>query len=217
MRKMKNDDEKVLNRNNSFLYFLSSLSHLSPNNNEHISFKSTESHLQLSSSSQIKSSLLATNSVIIFTKFFTITGFEAAPTPITLTTTVSNADFALKLSLFNNFSISLFQEKPPPTAANLLSARTKHAQHESERIQQFENISHRDDHFIKTKDFLCKQPQQILRLDDAGKLYRELGFPRGRKVLKFIQRHPLVFPTYRHSNDKFWLGFNKCEKLPTLF
>ncbi|KAD6119462.1 hypothetical protein R6Q59_025484 [Mikania micrantha] len=90
------------------------------------------------------------------------------------------------------------------------SARTKHVQHESERIQHFENILHRDNHFrffIKTKDFLCKQPQQILRLDDAGKLYRELGFPRGRKVLKFTQRHPLVFQTYRHSNDKIWLGF----------
>ncbi|KAL8225556.1 hypothetical protein R6Q57_018113 [Mikania cordata] len=90
------------------------------------------------------------------------------------------------------------------------SARTKHVQHESERIQHFENILHRDNHFrffIKTKDFLCKQTQQILRLDDAGKLYRELGFPRGRKVLKFIQRHPLVFQTYRHSNDRIWLGF----------
>ncbi|KAL8244216.1 hypothetical protein R6Q59_010474, partial [Mikania micrantha] len=52
-------------------------------------------------------------------------------------------------------------------------------------------------------DVALNEPQQILRLDDAGKLYCELGFPRGRKVLKFIQRHPLVFPTYRHSNDKF--------------
>ncbi|KAK1436229.1 hypothetical protein QVD17_02008 [Tagetes erecta] len=90
------------------------------------------------------------------------------------------------------------------------SARTKHVQHESERIPYFENILHRDNHFrffLKTKDYLSKQPQQVLCLDDAGKLYRELGFPRGRKVLKFIQRHPLVFQTYRHSNDKIWFGF----------
>ncbi|KAI3513690.1 hypothetical protein L1887_21029 [Cichorium endivia] len=90
------------------------------------------------------------------------------------------------------------------------SARTKHVQHESERIPHFEKILNRDNHFrfvVKTKDYLLKQPQQVLRLDDAGKLYRELGFPRGRKVLKFIQRHPLVFQTYRHSNDKIWFGF----------
>ncbi|KAI3685315.1 hypothetical protein L6452_34557 [Arctium lappa] len=90
------------------------------------------------------------------------------------------------------------------------SARTKHVQHESERIPHFEKILHRDDHFrflIKTKEYLSKQPQQVLRLDAAGKLHRELGFPRGRKVLKFIQRHPLIFHTYRHSNDKIWFGF----------
>ncbi|XP_023760882.1 protein WHAT'S THIS FACTOR 1 homolog, chloroplastic [Lactuca sativa] len=90
------------------------------------------------------------------------------------------------------------------------SARTKHVQHESERIPHFEKILNRDNHFrfvTKTKDYLLKQPQQVLRLDDAGKLYRELGFPRGRKVLKFLQRHPLIFQTYRHSNDKIWFGF----------
>lgn len=47
----------------------------------------------------------------------------------------------------------------------------------------------------------------MLQLDLAGKLYRELGFPRGRKVLKYIQRYPLVFETYRYDNDKIWFGF----------
>ncbi|XP_076938420.1 protein WHAT'S THIS FACTOR 1, chloroplastic-like [Bidens hawaiensis] len=90
------------------------------------------------------------------------------------------------------------------------SPRTKHVQHESERIQHFESILKRDAHFrffLKTKDYLSKQPQQVLRLDEAGKLYRELGFPRGRKPLKFLQRHPLVFETYCHANDKIWFGF----------
>ncbi|GER54408.1 ubiquitin carboxyl-terminal hydrolase family protein [Striga asiatica] len=50
-------------------------------------------------------------------------------------------------------------------------------------------------------------PHQILRLDDAGKLHQQLGFPRGRKVLKSILRHPLIFQTYRHTDNKMWLGF----------
>ncbi|KAL9286123.1 putative plant organelle RNA recognition domain-containing protein [Arabidopsis thaliana] len=57
--------------------------------------------------------------------------------------------------------------------------------------------------------FISKQPERILRLDDAGKLYRELGFPRGRKVTKFIPKHPLIFQTYRHSDGKIWLGFTE--------
>nr|XP_043636437.1 protein WHAT'S THIS FACTOR 1 homolog, chloroplastic [Erigeron canadensis] len=112
------------------------------------------------------------------------------------------------------YSTSFLKTKTPKSQTKKRkkkeSARTKHVQHESERNPYFENIITRDNHFrfvTKTKDYLSKQPQQVLRLDDAGKLYRELGFARGRKVLKFIQRHPLVFQTYRHADDKIWFGF----------
>lgn len=49
----------------------------------------------------------------------------------------------------------------------------------------------------------------MLRLDDAGKLYHELGFPRGRKVSRSIQRHPVIFETYRHTDGKMWFGFTE--------
>ncbi|PIA55164.1 hypothetical protein AQUCO_00800118v1 [Aquilegia coerulea] len=93
------------------------------------------------------------------------------------------------------------------------SSRTKLIQHhESNRIQHFELIVQRDAFFrflIRSKEFLSKQPQHILRLDDAGKLYRELGFPRGRKVARSIERHPLIFQVYRHSDAKLWFGFTE--------
>ncbi|KAL1224550.1 WHAT'S THIS FACTOR 1-like protein [Cardamine amara subsp. amara] len=63
------------------------------------------------------------------------------------------------------------------------SPRTKSIQHESTQIPNFESLISRDAHFrflIRSKEFISKQPERILRLDDAGKLYRELGFPRGR-------------------------------------
>ncbi|VVB08605.1 unnamed protein product [Arabis nemorensis] len=92
------------------------------------------------------------------------------------------------------------------------SARTKPVQHDSTRISHFESLVGRDAHFrflIRSKEFISKQPEHILRLDDAGKLYRELGFPRGRKVTRFIPQHPLIFQTYRHSDGKMWLGFSE--------
>ncbi|KAK0581475.1 hypothetical protein LWI29_014149 [Acer saccharum] len=52
-----------------------------------------------------------------------------------------------------------------------------------------------------------EKPQRILCLDDAGKLHCELGFTHSRKVLKSIQRHPLIFETYRHVDNKMWFGF----------
>lgn len=73
-----------------------------------------------------------------------------------------------------------------------------------------ESIVERDSHFrflARSKDFLAKQPERVLRLDDAGKLHRELGFPRGRKVVRSIQRHPLLFEVYRHTDNKMWFGF----------
>ncbi|KAH6837728.1 Ubiquitin carboxyl-terminal hydrolase family protein [Perilla frutescens var. hirtella] len=90
------------------------------------------------------------------------------------------------------------------------SPRTKSVQTQPNLIHQFENILLRDAHFrflTKTKEYLSKQPEQVLRLDDAGKFHQQLGFPRGRKVLKSILRHPLIFQTYRHSDDKMWFGF----------
>ncbi|GMH00158.1 hypothetical protein Nepgr_001997 [Nepenthes gracilis] len=92
------------------------------------------------------------------------------------------------------------------------SPRTKLVQHESSRIAKFEQIVECDNYFrflIRSKQFLSKQPDHILRLDDAGKLYRELGFPRGRKVNKFIARHPLLFEIYRHTDNKMWFGFTE--------
>ncbi|CAH8272592.1 unnamed protein product [Arabidopsis lyrata] len=92
------------------------------------------------------------------------------------------------------------------------SARTKSIQHESTKISHFESLVSRDAHFrflIRSKEFISKQPERILRLDDAGKLYRELGFPRGRKVTRFIPKHPLIFQTYRHNDGKIWLGFSE--------
>ncbi|KAB2628946.1 protein ROOT PRIMORDIUM DEFECTIVE 1-like [Pyrus ussuriensis x Pyrus communis] len=90
------------------------------------------------------------------------------------------------------------------------SPRTKLVQTQPNLIPHFEHIVERDAYFrflTKSKDFLSKQPHRVLRLDDAGKLYRELGFPRGRKVARSLQRHPLIFQTYRHDDNKMWIGF----------
>ncbi|KAH7849751.1 hypothetical protein Vadar_022445 [Vaccinium darrowii] len=91
------------------------------------------------------------------------------------------------------------------------SPRTNPIQHDSNRIvPHFEAIVERDATFrflTRTKEYLSKQPDHVLRLDDAGKLHRELGFPRGRKVLRSIQRHPLLLETYRHDDGKMWFGF----------
>ncbi|XP_058096343.1 protein WHAT'S THIS FACTOR 1 homolog, chloroplastic [Magnolia sinica] len=90
------------------------------------------------------------------------------------------------------------------------SPRTKLVQHESQRIQAFERIVQRDTLFrfiTRTKSFLSNQPDHILLLDEAGKLHRELGFPRGRKVARSIERHPSLLQLYRHTDGKIWLGF----------
>ncbi|KAL2503849.1 Ubiquitin carboxyl-terminal hydrolase family protein [Abeliophyllum distichum] len=92
------------------------------------------------------------------------------------------------------------------------SPRTKLVQTQPNLISHFENFLLRDAHFrflIKTKEFLSKQRQQVLLLDEAGKLHQQLGFPRGRKVIRSIQRHPLIFQTYRHTDNKIWFGFTE--------
>ncbi|KAL2339925.1 hypothetical protein Fmac_007865 [Flemingia macrophylla] len=96
------------------------------------------------------------------------------------------------------------KRKPKP------SPRTTPVQTQPNRIPQLERILHRDAllRFVtRSKQFLSAQPEHVLRLDDAGKLHRELGFPRGRKVSRFLRRHPLLFQTYRHTDAKIWLGF----------
>ncbi|RDY01067.1 Protein ROOT PRIMORDIUM DEFECTIVE 1, partial [Mucuna pruriens] len=90
------------------------------------------------------------------------------------------------------------------------SPRTNPVQTEPNRIPELERIVQRDAllRFVtRSKQFLSAQPEHVLRLDDAGKLHRELGFPRGRKVSRFLQRHPLLFQTYRHTDGKTWVGF----------
>eukprot|EP01018_Ginkgo_biloba_P004996 Gb_41689 [translate_table: standard] len=95
--------------------------------------------------------------------------------------------------------------------------RTKKVQPERERIVAFENIVDTENYFrfvVRTKEFLAKQPEQVLQLDEAGKMHRELGFPRGRKVTRSIEKHPALFQLYRHTDGKMWFGFSSLmEKL----
>lgn len=90
------------------------------------------------------------------------------------------------------------------------SPRTNPIQTQPNRKPELERIVERDalTRFVtRSKQYLSNQPEHVLRLDDAGKLHRELGFPRGRKVSRSITRHPLLFQTYRHTDGKIWLGF----------
>ncbi|KAK9219564.1 hypothetical protein WN943_008210 [Citrus x changshan-huyou] len=127
-----------------------------------------------------------------------------------LTPTLPNPNF-LKTSPFStSFLVTKIPKKLRKKHKKPDSPRTRPVQPDSARIPHFESILNRDSVFrflTKTKEFLSKQPERVLRLDDAGKLYRELGFPRGRKVVKSIQRHPLIFDVYRHVDNKMWLGF----------
>lgn len=85
----------------------------------------------------------------------------------------------------------------------------KKVQAETQRILAFENIVERDDYFrflTKSKEWLAKEPEQVLHLDEAGKMYRELGFARGRKVTRYVERHPALFELYRHTTAKCGLG-----------
>ncbi|KAG5045497.1 hypothetical protein AAZX31_06G098000 [Glycine max] len=116
----------------------------------------------------------------------------------------SSAPFSTSFLVTKTPKIFKKKLKPKP------SPRTTPVRTEPNRIPHFERILHRDAllRFVtRSKQFLSAQPEHVLRLDDAGKLHRELGFPRGRKVSRFIQRHPLLFQTYRHTDAKTWLGF----------
>ncbi|KAF7851014.1 hypothetical protein BT93_L4748 [Corymbia citriodora subsp. variegata] len=116
--------------------------------------------------------------------------------------------------LASPFSTSFLKTKLPKSLRKKRkkqdSPRTKPVQTLPNRIPHFESIVERDAHFrflARSRDFLARQPERVLRLDDAGKLHRELGFPRGRKVVRSIQRHPLLFEVYRHTDGKMWFGF----------
>ncbi|XP_074294414.1 protein WHAT'S THIS FACTOR 1 homolog, chloroplastic-like [Silene latifolia] len=117
--------------------------------------------------------------------------------------------------LTSSYSTSFLITKTPKKfkkKRNKPSARTTLVQHQSSLIAHFERIVNRDNHFrflIRSKQYLTKQREHILLLDNAGKLYRELGFPRGRKVTKFVAKHPLLFEIYRHNDNKMWLGFTE--------
>ncbi|KAG2692317.1 hypothetical protein I3760_08G047400 [Carya illinoinensis] len=122
----------------------------------------------------------------------------------------------LKQFLTSPFSTSFLVTKTPKKfkkkRTKKVSPRTQLVQSEPNRISHFEHIVERDAflRFVtKSKDFLSKQPEHVLRLDDAGKLHRELGFPRGRKVSRFIEKYPLLFQTYRHTDGKMWFGFTE--------
>ncbi|XP_021284775.1 protein ROOT PRIMORDIUM DEFECTIVE 1 [Herrania umbratica] len=121
-----------------------------------------------------------------------------------------NPKFPKPRSFSTSFLITKTPNKHKPKRPKSDSPRTRPVTPDSNKIPQFESLLDRDATFrflTKTKEFLSKQSEQILRLDDAGKLHRELGFPRGRKVARSIARHPLLFTTHRHSDNKIWLGF----------
>ncbi|GAV63582.1 PORR domain-containing protein [Cephalotus follicularis] len=121
------------------------------------------------------------------------------------------------LSIFGTpFSTSFLITKTPKKYRKKRSKpdspRTKPVQPEPTRIPHLESILQRDSYFrflTRSKSFLSTQHDHVLRLDDGGKLYRELGFPRGRKVSRFLQGHPTIFATYRHADNKMWVGFTE--------
>ncbi|KAG9132758.1 hypothetical protein Leryth_014034 [Lithospermum erythrorhizon] len=131
--------------------------------------------------------------------------------------TTTNFSHLLTSHFSTSFLITKTPKKFKKKRKKPESHRTKLVQTQPNIIPHFEQILNKDSHFrflIKTKHFLSKQPHQILPLDDAGKLHQQLGFPRGRKVTKFINNHTLLFESYRHDNDKIWIGFTPLmEKL----
>ncbi|KAH7567740.1 hypothetical protein JRO89_XS07G0136400 [Xanthoceras sorbifolium] len=129
---------------------------------------------------------------------------------LNLTPPLPNPNFVKTSKFSTSFLVTKIPKKLRKKHKKPESPRTRPVQLHSSTLFHFESIIVRDSTFrflTKTKQFLSKQPQRVLLLDDAGKLHRELGFPRGRKVLKSIQRHPLIFETYRHIDNKMWLGF----------
>ncbi|KAL3733144.1 hypothetical protein ACJRO7_022638 [Eucalyptus globulus] len=121
----------------------------------------------------------------------------------------------LAASSSSPFSTSFLKTKLPKSLRKKRknpedSPRTKPVQTLPNRLPALESLVARDARFrflARCRAFLARQPERVLRLDDAGKLHRELGFPRGRKVVRSLQRHPLLFEVYRHADGKMWFGF----------
>ncbi|XP_004292014.1 PREDICTED: protein ROOT PRIMORDIUM DEFECTIVE 1 [Fragaria vesca subsp. vesca] len=137
-------------------------------------------------------------------------------TPISSSSKTQNPNPNHTLLFTSPFSTSFLITKTPHKFKKRRkkqdSPRTKPVQTQPNLLPHLERIVTRDAHFrflTKTKDYLSKQPHRVLRLDDAGKLHRELGFPRGRKVSKSLQRHPFIFETYRHDDNRLWIGFTE--------
>ncbi|XP_050229589.1 protein WHAT'S THIS FACTOR 1 homolog, chloroplastic [Mercurialis annua] len=122
----------------------------------------------------------------------------------------SNPNFLFTSQFSTSFLVTKTPKKFKKKRKKPESPRIKPVQHPSTRNPYFESLVERDSYFrflTRSKLFLSQQQEHILRLDDAGKLYRELGFARGRKVTRFIENHPLLFQIYRHNDNKMWLGF----------
>ncbi|CAN4092458.1 unnamed protein product [Withania somnifera] len=127
-----------------------------------------------------------------------------------------NSSFSRFTSQIKHLSTSFVVTKTPEKFRKKRkkkeSPRTELVQTQPNIIPHFENILLNDTHFRflnKTKQFLFKQPHHVLLLDDAGKLHQQLGFPRGRKVVKSLQKHPLIFDIYRNTDGKMWIGFTE--------
>ncbi|MED6125089.1 hypothetical protein PIB30_065251 [Stylosanthes scabra] len=125
--------------------------------------------------------------------------------------TLPNPNFSIFSSqLSTSFLVTKTPKKFRKKRKKNDSPRTKLVQTQPNLIPHLERIVDRDAHFrfiTRTKQFLSAQPEHVLRLDYAGKLHRELGFPRGRNVRRSVLRHPLLLQTYRHTDGKMWLGF----------
>jgi len=118
--------------------------------------------------------------------------------------------FTAKAKFSTSFLVTKTPKKLKKKHKPKSSPRTNPIQTEPNRVTAFEQIVKRETlmRFVtRSKNYLSNQPEHVLQLDDAGKLHRELGFPRGRKIAKSIQRHPLLFQTYRHTDGKMWFGF----------
>ncbi|XP_042417803.1 protein WHAT'S THIS FACTOR 1, chloroplastic-like [Zingiber officinale] len=92
------------------------------------------------------------------------------------------------------------------------SPRAARTQKDGSRpLPEFEAIVLRDSflRFItRTKCYLSHLPDHRIALAEAGKLHRELGFPRGRKVSLFAAQHPLLLHLTRLPPDsKPYLAF----------
>lgn len=118
--------------------------------------------------------------------------------------------FTVAASFFSTYTLPITCKLRKKLRKKAQSPRVKPVQPPALLLPNLERLVLRDAHFRflrRARSFLAKQPEQVLRLDDAGKLHRELGFPRGRKVTRSALRHPSLFHIHRHSDGKLWLGF----------